>query len=125
MGFELNLICCVKGKPLCAESVGGGSAKRKYKRDYRVQNRIGCTDFVGDCFLLQKPKLCSNNRKVMEKKPENIKQSSKSAKPPSEERKTQSKPKTGKIVRVVPMGIPFSPEQFKRIQELSQRDLSD
>ena len=61
----------------------------------------------------------------MEKKPENIKQSSKSAKPPSEERKTQSKPKTGKIVRVVPKGVPFSPERFKRIQELSQRDLSN
>ena len=57
----------------------------------------------------------------MEKKPENIKQSSKSAKPPSEERKTQSKPKTG----VVPMGVPFSPKRFKRIQELSQRDPSD
>ena len=61
----------------------------------------------------------------MEKKPENIKQSSKSAKPPSEERKTQGKPKTGKIVRVVPMGVPFSPERFKQIQELSQRDPSD
>ena len=61
----------------------------------------------------------------MEKKPENIKQSSKSVKPPSEERKTQSKPKTGKIVRVVPMGVPFSPKRFKRIQELSQRDPSD
>ena len=61
----------------------------------------------------------------MEKKPENIKQSSKSAKPPSEGRKTQSKPKTRKIVRVVPMGIPFSPTRFKQIQELSQRDPSD
>ena len=61
----------------------------------------------------------------MEKKPENIKQSSKFAKPPSEERKTQSKPKIGKIVRVVSMGVPFSPERFKRIQELSQRDLSN
>ena len=61
----------------------------------------------------------------MEKKPENIKQSSKSIKPPSKERKTQGKPKTGKIIRVVPMGIPFSPKQFKQIQELSQRDPSD
>ena len=61
----------------------------------------------------------------MEKKPENIKQSSKSIKPPSKERKTRSKPKTGKIVRVVPMGIAFSPKWFKRIQELSQRDPSD
>ena len=55
----------------------------------------------------------------MEKKPENIEQSSKSAKPPSEERKTQSKPKTSKIVRVVPLGVPFSPKRFKQIQELS------
>ena len=61
----------------------------------------------------------------MEKKPENIKQSSKFIKPPSEERKIQSKPKTRKIVRVVPMGIPFSPTRFKQIQELSQRDPSD
>ena len=61
----------------------------------------------------------------MERKPENIKQSSKSTKPPSEERKIQSKPKTGKIVRVVPMGIPFSPTRFKQIQELSQRDPRD
>ena len=61
----------------------------------------------------------------MEKKPENLEQSSKSTRPQSEERKTQSKPKTGKIVRVVPMGVPFSPEWFKHIQELSQRDLSD
>ena len=81
--------------------------------------------FVGDCFLLWNQKLCSNNHKVMEKKSENIKQSSKSAKPPSEEQKTQSKPKTGKIVRVVPMGVPFSPKQFKQIQELSQRYPSD
>ena len=123
MGFELNLIHCVKGKPLCAESVGGRSAKRKYERDYRVRNRIGCTDFVGDCFLFRNQNCVVG--KVMEKKPENIKQSSKSTKPPSEERKTQSKPKTGKIARVVPMGIPFSPERFKQIQELSQRDPSD
>ena len=61
----------------------------------------------------------------MEKKPENIKQSSKSVKPPSEERKTQGKPKTGKIIRVVPMGVPFSSKRFKQIQELSQRDPSD
>ena len=81
--------------------------------------------FCGGLFSPSEPKLCSNNRKVMEKKLENIKQSSKSTKPPSEERKTPSKPKTGKIVRIVPMGVPFSPKRFERIQELSRRDPSD
>ena len=61
----------------------------------------------------------------MEKKPENVKQSPRSAKPPIEKGETQSKPKTGKIVRVVPMGVPFSPKQFKEIHELSQRGLSN
>ena len=61
----------------------------------------------------------------MEKKPENVKQSFKSTRPPSEERKTPSKPKTGKIVRIVPVGVPFSPKQFKQIHELSQRGPSD
>ena len=61
----------------------------------------------------------------MEREPENSKQSSESAKPPTEERKIKSKPKTGKIVRVVPMGVPFSPTRFKQIQELSQRDPSE
>ena len=61
----------------------------------------------------------------MEKKPENIKQPSKSVKSPSEEREMQSKPKTGKIVRIVPMGVPFSPKRFKQIHELSQRGPSD
>ena len=61
----------------------------------------------------------------MEKEPQNIKQSSKSTKPPSEERKIHGKPKTGKIVRVVPMGVPFSPKKFKQIQELSHRDSSE
>ena len=56
----------------------------------------------------------------MEKKAENVKQSPKSAKLPIEKRETQSKPKTGKIVRVVPMGVPFSPKRFKEIHELSQ-----
>ena len=27
--------------------------EKKYERDYHVRNRIGCTDFVGDCFLLR------------------------------------------------------------------------
>ena len=55
----------------------------------------------------------------MEKKAENVKQFPKSAKPPLEKGETQSKPKTGKIVRIVPMGVPFSPKQFKEIHELS------
>ena len=53
----------------------------------------------------------------MEQKAENVKQYPKSSRPPIEKGETQSKPKTGKIVRVVPMGIPFSPKRFK---ELSQ-----
>ena len=61
----------------------------------------------------------------MEKKAENVKQSPKSAKPPSEKEETQSKPKTGKIVRIVPMGVPFSPKQFKEICELSPRGPSN
>ena len=61
----------------------------------------------------------------MEKKAENVKQSPESAKPPLEKGETQSKPKTGKIVRVVPMGVPFSPKQFKEIRELSQRGPSN
>ena len=81
--------------------------------------------FCGGLFSPSKPKLSSNSSKVMEKEPQNIKQSSKSAKPLSEERKIQSKPKTGKIVRVVPMGVPFSPKRFKQIQELSHRNPSE
>ena len=61
----------------------------------------------------------------MEKKTENVKQSPKSTKPPLEKEETQSKPKTGKIVRVVPMGVPFSLKQFKEIHELSQRGPSN
>ena len=56
----------------------------------------------------------------MEEKAENIKQFPKSAKPPIDKGETQSKPKPGKIVRVVPMGVPFSPKRFKEIHELSQ-----
>ena len=40
----------------------------------------------------------------MEKKVENAEQSAKSTRPPIEKGKMQSKPKTGKIIRVVPMG---------------------
>ena len=61
----------------------------------------------------------------MEKKAKNIKQSPKTTKPPIEKAETQSRPKTGKIVRVVPMGVPFSPKQFKEIHELSQRSPSN
>ena len=61
----------------------------------------------------------------MEKKVENAEQSPKSARPPIEKREMQSKPKTGKIIRVVPMGIPFSPKRFKEIHELSQRSPSN
>ena len=61
----------------------------------------------------------------MEKKVENAEQSPKSARPPIEKGETQSKPKTGKIIRVVPMGIPFSPKRFKEIHELSQRSPSN
>ena len=56
----------------------------------------------------------------MEKKAENVKQAPKSVKPPIEKGETQSKPKTGKIVRVIPVGVPFSPKRFKEIHELSQ-----
>ena len=57
----------------------------------------------------------------MEKKAKNIKQTPESAKPPLEKREIWSKPKTGKIVKIVPMGVPFSPKQFKEIHELSLR----
>ena len=61
----------------------------------------------------------------MEEEAENIKQSPKSAKPLIEKGGTQSKPKTGKIVRIVPMGVPFSTKQFKEIHELSQKGPSN
>ena len=61
----------------------------------------------------------------MEKKAENVKQSPKSVRPPIEKGETQSKPKTGKTIRVVPMGIPFSPRRFKEIHELLQRSPSN
>ena len=46
----------------------------------------------------------------------------KSTKPPSEKEETKSKPKTGKIVRIIPMGVPFSPKRFQEICELSKKD---
>ena len=61
----------------------------------------------------------------MKKKAKNVKQFPESAKPPLEKEETQSKPKTGKIVRIVPMGVPFSPKRFKEIRELSQRGPSN
>ena len=54
----------------------------------------------------------------MEKKAENVKQTPESTKPPLEKGETQSKPKTSKTVRIVPIGVPFSPRQFKAIHEL-------
>ena len=57
----------------------------------------------------------------MEKKADNVKQSPKSTKLPLKKGETQSKPKTGKIVRIVPIGVPFSPKQFKEIHELTLR----
>ena len=58
----------------------------------------------------------------MDKKAEDVKWFPKSTKPPSEKEETKSKPKTGKIVRIIPMGVPFSPKRFKEICELSQKD---
>ena len=54
----------------------------------------------------------------MEKTTENVKQTPESAKSPSEKGETQSKPNTVKSVRKVPMGVPFSPKQFKELHEL-------
>ena len=54
----------------------------------------------------------------MEKKSENMKQTPESAKFPSEKGETQSKPKTGKPVIIVPIGVPFPPKQFKEIHEM-------
>ena len=61
----------------------------------------------------------------MEKTTENVKQTSESPKPPPEKGETQNKPKTAKPVRKIPMGVPFSPKQFKEIHELSLRGPSD
>ena len=61
----------------------------------------------------------------MEKKAKNVKQFPKSTKLPLEKGETQGKPKMGKIVRIVPMGVPFFPKQFKEIHELSQRGPSN
>ena len=61
----------------------------------------------------------------MEKEAENVKQFPKSTKPPLEKEETKSKLKTGKVVSIVPVGVPFSPKRFKEIHELSQRDPSN
>ena len=55
----------------------------------------------------------------MEKTTENVKQTPESAKSPLEKGETQSKPNTAKLVRKIPMDVPFSPKQFKEIHELS------
>ena len=54
----------------------------------------------------------------MEKKSENDKQNPESAKPPLEKGEIQSKPKTDETIRIVPIGVPFSPKQFKELREL-------
>ena len=61
----------------------------------------------------------------MEKTTEKVKQTPESAKPPPEKGETQSKPNTAKPVRKIPMGVPFSPKQFKGIHELSLHGPSD
>ena len=55
----------------------------------------------------------------MENTTENIKQTPESAKSPLEVRETQNKPNTANPERKIPMGVPFSPKQFKEISELS------
>ena len=60
----------------------------------------------------------------MEKKAENVKQFPKSTKPLIEKGEALSKPKTGKIVRIIPMGVHFAPKRFNEIHELSQRGQS-
>ena len=117
-------LLCRRETALCRKCRRKGCEK-EIRRGLSHSEQNWLHGFRGGLFSLSKPKLCSNNCKVMEKKPENIKQSSKTAKPPSEERKTPNKPKIGKIVRVVPMGVPFSPKRFEQIQELSQRDPSE
>ena len=55
----------------------------------------------------------------MEKITKNVKQTPESVKSPSEVRETQNKLNTAKPVRKIPMGLPFSPKQFKEFYELS------
>ena len=61
----------------------------------------------------------------MDKGARDVRQLPKSTKPPSEKEETRGKLKPGKIVRIVPMGVPFSPKRFKEIHELSQRGPSN
>ena len=57
----------------------------------------------------------------MDKGAGDVRQLPKSTKSSSEKEETRGKPKPGKIVRIIPMGVPFSPKRFKEIHELSQR----
>ena len=58
----------------------------------------------------------------MDKKAVNVERLPKSTKPPTEKEETKSKPKAGKIVRIIPIGVPFSPKRFQEICELSKKD---
>ena len=57
----------------------------------------------------------------MDKGAGDVRQLPKSTKPPSEKEETRGKLKPGKIVRIIPMGVPFSPKQFQEICELSKK----
>ena len=61
----------------------------------------------------------------MEKITKNDKRTPESEKSPLEVRDTQNKLNTAKPVRKIPMGLPFSPEQFKEFYELSLCGPSD
>ena len=58
----------------------------------------------------------------MDKGAGDVRQLPKSTKPPSEKEETRDKLKPGKIVRIIPMGVPFSPKRFQEICELSKKD---
>ena len=58
----------------------------------------------------------------MDKGAGDVRQLPKPTKPPSEKEETRGKLKPGKIVRIIPMGVPFSPKRFWEICELSKKD---
>ena len=57
----------------------------------------------------------------MDKGAGDVRQLPKSTKSPSEKEETRGKLKPGKIVRIIPMGVPFSPKRFQEICELSKK----
>ena len=57
----------------------------------------------------------------MDKGAGDVRQLPKSTKPPSEKEETRGKLKP-KIVRIIPMGVPFSPKRLQEICELSKKD---